>query len=347
MFTKEFNFDLPQELIAQTPAKERGGDKLLMLNKETGKIEDKMFSDLPDMLPKNALMVFNNSKVRRARLYANSASNSETEFLMINPMPQSDGSLWQVMVKRAKRQKAGKTFTFGDGTKAEIIESAESLGGEFRCLKFNKIIDDVWLDRNGHIPLPPYIRRGDTEEDADRYQTVYAQAYGSIAAPTAGLHFTQDVLDKIKSKGIGIEYITLHVGLGTFLPVRAEKIEEHKMHTEHFFIPEKTAHTISEAKKTGRPIIAVGTTSVRTLESAWDEKACTLTTGAQSTDIFIYPSYKFKIVDKLFTNFHTPESSLVMLVSAFAGKENIFNAYKYAIEKRYRFFSYGDAMLII
>lgn len=347
MFTKEFNFDLPQELIAQMPTKERGGDKLLLLNKETGKIEDKMFSDLPDILPKNALMIFNNSKVRRARVYAKSTSDSETEFLMINPMPQSDGSLWQVMVKRAKRQRAGKIFRFADGTKAEIIESTENMGGEFRCLQFDKIIDDVWLDRNGHIPLPPYIRRGDTEEDAERYQTVYAKAYGSIAAPTAGLHFTQDVLDKIKAKGIGLEYITLHVGLGTFLPVRAEKIEEHKMHTEHFFISEKTAHTISEAKKTGRPIIAVGTTSVRTLESAWDEKTHILKTGRQATDIFIYPPYKFKIVDTLFTNFHTPESSLVMLVSALAGKENIFNAYKYAIEKRYKFFSYGDAMLII
>lgn len=343
MFTKEFDFNLPQELIAQMPSNERGEDRLLVLNKRTGKTEDKMFSDLPNILPENALLVFNNSKVRRARLYAKSSSGSETEFLMINPMAGADGSIWKVMVKRAKRQKIGKTFTFIDGTQAEIIEN---LGNEFKCLKFDKIITDNWLDVNGHIPLPPYIRRSDTEADAERYQTVYARNYGSIAAPTAGLHFTKTILDKIKNKGVDMEYITLHVGLGTFLPVRSEKIEEHKMHTEHFMITEESALNISKAKRNGRPIVAVGTTSVRTLESAWDEKNGILKSGEQSTDIFIYPPYKFKIVDTLFTNFHTPESSLVMLVSAFAGKDNIFNAYKYAIENRYRFFSYGDAMLI-
>lgn len=346
MLTKEFNFDLPQELIAQTPSMQRGEDRLLILDKTTGKTLDKMFSDLPDFLPENAVMVFNNSKVRRARIYAKSSLESETEFLLINPIPQTDGTVWQVMVKRAKRQKVGKTYKFNDGTQAEIIESPSYLGNEFRLLKFDKKITDEWLDINGHIPLPPYIHRNDTSEDAERYQTVYAKAYGSIAAPTAGLHFTEKVLQKIKDKGIQIEYVTLHVGLGTFLPVRAEKIEEHKMHVEHFYISEETSRNISNAKKNSRPIIAVGTTSVRTLESAWDENNSTLKTCNQSTDIFIYPSYKFKIVDKLFTNFHTPESSLVMLVSALAGKEHIFNAYKHAIENRYRFFSYGDAMFI-
>ncbi|WP_029410544.1 tRNA preQ1(34) S-adenosylmethionine ribosyltransferase-isomerase QueA [Treponema pedis] len=347
MLTKEFNFELPQELIAQTPSKIRGNDKLLILNKKTGNLEDKVFCELPDILPKDALMVFNNSKVRRARIYAESSSGAQTEFLLINPIPEFGGFVWQVMVKKAKRQKAGKIFVFRDGTKAEIIETEKELGNEFRCLKFDKIIDDDWLDLNGHIPLPPYIRRNDTEEDAERYQTVYAKAYGSIAAPTAGLHFTEEVLNRIKNLGIDIEYVTLHVGLGTFLPVRSENVEEHKMHTEYFSISETAASNISKAKKDGRPIIAVGTTSVRTLESAWNEKTLSLKTGNQSTDIFIYPPYKFKVVDKLFTNFHTPESSLVMLVSALAGKENIFNAYRHAIERRYRFFSYGDAMLII
>ena len=262
-------------------------------------------------------------------------------------MKDSDGSLWQVMAKKAKRQKPGKTFLFEDGTEAEIIESEIPLESEFRCMKFNRVIDDEWLDKYGHMPLPPYIHRKDTQEDADRYQTVYAEIYGSIAAPTAGLHFTQEVLSKIRDKGIDIEYVTLHVGLGTFLPVRAEKIEDHKMHTEHFFISEKTAQAVEKAKKEGRPIIAVGTTTVRTLESAWDEKRKELKRGNQSTDIFIYPSYKFKLIDKLFTNFHTPESSLVMLVSALAGKENIFKAYRHAVEEKYKFFSYGDAMLIL
>lgn len=347
MLTKEFNFDLPEELIAQSPSEKRGGDRLLILDKQSGKLEDRLFTELPEILPKNALMVFNNSKVRHARIYAKSKANAVCEFLMINPMKDSDGSLWQVMAKKAKRQKPGKTFLFEDGTEAEIIESEIPLESEFRCMKFNRVIDDEWLDKYGHMPLPPYIHRKDTQEDADRYQTVYAEIYGSIAAPTAGLHFTQEVLSKIRDKGIDIEYVTLHVGLGTFLPVRAEKIEDHKMHTEHFFISEKTAQAVEKAKKEGRPIIAVGTTTVRTLESAWDEKRKELKRGNQSTDIFIYPSYKFKLIDKLFTNFHTPESSLVMLVSALAGKENIFKAYRHAVEEKYKFFSYGDAMLIL
>ncbi len=347
MFTKEFDFDLPPELIAQKPSQTRGGDRLLVLNKKTGRLEDKMFCDLPEVLPKNALMVFNNSKVRRARLYAESGAGSKYEFLLINPVPQFGGFVWQAMVKKAKRQKPGKAFVFEDGTKAEIIETAEPIGNEFRYLKFDKIIDDEWLDLNGHIPLPPYIRRDDTAEDAARYQTIYAKAYGSIAAPTAGLHFTEDVLNRIKASGIDIEYITLHVGLGTFLPVRAEKIEDHKMHSEYFSVSETAARAVMEAKSRRRPVIAVGTTSVRTLEAAWDEKTSSLRAGSRSTDIFIYPPYKFKIVDALFTNFHTPESSLVMLVSALAGKENIFNAYHHAIKNRYRFFSYGDAMLIV
>ncbi len=346
MYTKEFDFDLPEELIAQTPSDIRGGDRLLILDKKSGKLIDETFYNLPNYLPKNALMVFNNSKVRRARIYAKTDSGAEAEFLLINPIAGME-SCWRVMAKRAKRQKPGKIFTFTDGTTAQIAEAPFKLENEFKCLKFDKPIDDFWLDKYGHIPLPPYIRREDSLEDADRYQTVYAESYGSIAAPTAGLHFTEEVLSAIREKGIQTEYITLHVGLGTFLPVRAEKIEEHKMHTEYFSISEQTANSINEAKRIGRSIIAVGTTTIRSLESAWNKSEKKLIGGEYKTDIFIYPPYKFNVADKLFTNFHTPESSLVMLVCAFAGKDNIFAAYNHAVQKKYRFFSYGDAMFIM
>ena len=347
MYTKEFGFDLPENLIAQVPAETRGGDRLLVLNKADGTVTDKMFSDLPYLLPKNALTVFNNSKVRRARVYAKSAFSTENEFLLINPAAGGDLSVWQVMVKHAKRQKTGKTFTFADGTCAEIIEPLVKAENEFRFLKFDKPITDEWLDKHGHIPLPPYIRRDDGPKDADRYQTVYARAYGSIAAPTAGLHFTEEILNGLKNRGISIEYVTLHVGLGTFLPVRSERVEEHKMHREHFFISKKTAEAVTAAKRNGRPVVAVGTTTIRTLEAAWNNAEKRLESGEYETDIFIYPPYEFRVADKLITNFHTPESSLVMLVSAFAGKEHIFNAYRHAVKNAYRFFSYGDAMLII
>ena len=346
MYTKEFGFDLPENLIAQVPSETRGGDRLLVLNKADGTVTDKMFSDLPSLLPKNALTVFNNSKVRRARVYAKSAFGTENEFLLINPAAGGDLSVWQVMVKHAKRQKTGKTFTFADGTCAEIIEPPVKAENEFRFLKFDKPITDEWLDKHGHIPLPPYIRRDDGPKDADRYQTVYARAYGSIAAPTAGLHFTEEILNGLKNRGILIEYVTLHVGLGTFLPVRSERVEEHKMHWEHFFISEKTAEAVTEAKRNGQPVVAVGTTTIRTLEAAWNNAEKRLESGEYETDIFIYPPYEFRVADKLITNFHTPESSLVMLVSAFAGKEHIFNAYRHAVKNAYRFFSYGDAMLI-
>ncbi len=346
MFTKDFDFDLPERLIAQKPSDKRGEDRLLVLNKETGAISDHDFKELPLLLPKNALLVFNNSKVRHARIYGKKDTGATIEILLIHSLKDSNGTIWKAMVKRAKRQKVGMSFSFEDATIAEIIEADFELEPGFKLLKFDKPIDDAWLDKYGHVPLPPYIHREDCDEDAKRYQTVYAKIYGSIAAPTAGLHFTDEVLANIRKQGIQIEYVTLHVGLGTFLPVRSELVEEHKMHTEEFCISEETARNIEQAKKEGRPVIAVGTTSVRSLESAWNEETQSLKTGFQSTNIFIYPSYKFKVVDKLFTNFHTPESSLVMLVSALAGKENIFKAYKHAVEKEYRFFSYGDAMLI-
>ena len=236
-------------------------------------------------------------------------------------------------------------YKFPDGSIGTIFEHPENNGTEFRALHFDFPITEEWFEKNGHIPLPPYIKREDTEEDSERYQNVYAKETGSAACPTAGLHFTEKMLTRLSEKGIEREFVTLHVGLGTFLPVREEKIEDHKMHEEVFTVPQTTADKINQAKKEGRPILAVGTTSVRTLESACDKNG-TVKAGTSSTHIFMYPGYKFKVIDQMFTNFHTPESTLIMLVSAFAGREHILNAYQKAVEQRYHFFSYGDAMFI-
>ena len=354
MLTKDFYFDLPEELIAQHPSGVRGQDKLMVLSRNGGNqteiTEPKHYKmeDLPDLIPENTLMIFNNSKVRRSRCYGKTVDTGrECEFLMLTPYP--DGT-WKAMVKNAKKNKPGKVFVFNDGSKGTIVENPADIGTEFRTVKFDVPITEEWFERNGHIPLPPYIRREDTEEDSERYQNVYAKEVGSSACPTAGLHFTEEMLEKLKAKNIEIAYVTLHVGLGTFLPVRAEKIEDHKMHNESYYISEETAEKVNQAKKEGRPILAVGTTSVRTLESAWQggsvEEGGYLPAGHFDTSIFIYPGYSFKCVDKMFTNFHTPESTLMMLVSAFAGKANIMNAYQKAVENRYRFFSYGDAMFL-
>ena len=346
MFTKDFDFDLPKELIAQYPSAERGNDRLLVLHRRTGALTDAMFSDLPDFLPPDCLMVFNNTKVRHARLYAHTASG-EAEFLLIEPL--DEGFVWKTIVKRAKRQREGKEYTFDDGTRAVLIPPPSPNAAEPDCkyVRFDRCIDDRWLEANGHIPLPPYIKRGDTNEDAARYQTVYAKNTGSVAAPTAGLHFTEPILQELDKRHIARTAVTLHVGLGTFLPVRTEVVEEHTMHSEKFFISDETAETVENAHQSGKTILAVGTTSVRTLESAWKSDTQQLSRGMQATDIFIYPGFRFALTGALLTNFHTPQSSLVMLVSAFAGRDNIFAAYRHAIEKKYRFFSYGDAMLIL
>lgn len=338
----DFYFDLPPSLIAQTPSKVRGEDKLLVLDKKTGAFKDDVFSSLPDLLPKNAVLVFNNSKVRHSRLFGRESENAPLiEFLLIKTL--DDGTTWEILSPKMKKLKIESSFSFAEGIKAKIIQGDNN----DKLLQFEKALDDVILEKIGHVPLPPYIKREDTNEDTARYQTVYASVMGSIACPTAGLHFTEDVINKIKMKGIDVLYITLHVGLGTFLPVREEKIEEHKMHREDFFISEEVASFINKAKKEGRPIIACGTTSVRTLEASWNAKTGMLESGDKSTDIFIYPPYTFNVVDGLITNFHTPESTLLMLVSAFCSREKILASYQHAIDSSYRFFSYGDAMLII
>ncbi|NLM01345.1 MAG: tRNA preQ1(34) S-adenosylmethionine ribosyltransferase-isomerase QueA [Treponema sp.] len=345
MLTKDFYFDLPEELIAQHPSNVRGEDRLMYLNKTNGNVEHYEIYDLPNLIDENTLMVFNNSRVRRSRVYGiKESTNKKVEFIFLNSIDK-DCRVWNVMVKNAKKQKPQMTYKFLDGSIGEIIENEKNIATEFRSLKFNFAIDENWFERNGHIPLPPYIKREDTQEDSERYQNVYSKEIGSSACPTAGLHFTDGLLNRLKEKKIDICYVTLHVGLGTFLPVREKKIENHKMHEEFYTITEETAKKINKAKKTGKKILAVGTTSVRTLESASDENGF-VKAGTSSTRIFMYPGYKFKIVNQMITNFHTPESTLIMLVCAFAGKEQTMNAYKVAVENRYNFFSYGDAMLI-
>ena len=364
MLTSDFNFDLPEELIAQHPSGERGQDKLMLLNRQTGAVEHHMMDDLPDLIQPGTLMVFNNSRVRRARVYGiKETTGREQEFMFLNTIDR-ECTVWNTMVKSAKKQKPGMRYKFPDGTIGTIIDVAGNAGTEFRALKFDFAINEDWFERNGHIPLPPYIKRGDTEEDSERYQNVYATDTGSAACPTAGLHFTEKMLARLDAAGIERCFVTLHVGLGTFLPVRETEIENHKMHEEWYTIPPETAEAINRAKREGRPILAVGTTSVRTLESAGQALAAEVATaagkdsgtasaqtewvkaGTSSTSIFMYPGFKFKVVDQMFTNFHTPESTLIMLVSAFAGRDNILNAYKTAVDNRYRFFSYGDCMFI-
>lgn len=356
MKTSDFYFDLPEELIAQHPSGVRGQDKLMALNRVTGEVEHFMMDDLPDLITPDTLMVFNNSRVRRARVYGiKETTGRETEFMFLNSLDK-ECCIWNTMVKSAKKQKPGMHYKFPDGTIGTIVDVAGNTGTEFRAMKFDFAINEDWFERNGHIPLPPYIKRGDTEEDSERYQNVYAKETGSAACPTAGLHFTDEMLKRLDEKGIERCFVTLHVGLGTFLPVREDEIENHKMHEEYYTVPKETADAINKAKKEGRPILAVGTTSVRTLESVAKriiESGHTpgdngewVIPGTSSTSIFMYPGYHFNVVDKMFTNFHTPESTLIMLVSAFAGREHILEAYKKAVEKKYRFFSYGDCMLI-
>ena len=343
MKTSDFNFELPEHLIAQHPPAEKGQSRLLIMDRKTRSLQHRMVKDLPSILPAGTLMVFNNSKVRKARLYGISEENSaKAEFLLLGKEDES-GQIWKVMVQRARRRRHGSCYVF-----PETNLGAELLGeeGEFRLLKFDRPIDDAWLDIHGHVPLPPYIKRKDTAEDSKRYQTVYAKEYGSAAAPTAGLHFTEELLEELQKAGIETAFITLHVGIGTFLPVRSEKVEEHKMHEETFYLDDQTASRIEKARAEGRKVIAVGTTCVRTLESAMSETG-KLQRGDGNTSIFIYPGYKFKATDALFTNFHTPGSTLVMLVSAFADREFILESYREAVKEEYRFFSYGDACLIL
>jgi S-adenosylmethionine:tRNA ribosyltransferase-isomerase len=337
MLTTDFNFNLPEEYIAQEPAGERGASRLLVLDRSTGNVSHAMVRDIASLLPRGALMVFNDSRVRRARLFGLTPNGGKVEVLLLR---REGPSLWAALTSRMARLKTGKTVSLPEGLEAIVVAERP----DERVLSLSFELDDSYLERNGHLPLPPYIRRKDTVSDSERYQTVYARESGSAAAPTAGLHFTPAILESLKSAGVELCFITLHVGLGTFLPVRSAAVEDHSMHIEEYTIPPATAAAVNQAKKDKRPVVAVGTTSVRTLESAWTETG--LQAGPGSTDIFIYPGYRFKVVDAMFTNFHTPGSTLLMLVSAFAGRERILAAYEEAVANHYRFFSYGDAMLL-
>ena len=340
MKVSDFNYDLPQELIAQVPIKNRDESRLMVLDRKSKTIDHKIFKDILDYLKPGDCLVRNNTKVIPARLYGiKEETGINVEFLLLNRI---EGDYWEVMVKPGRRLKKGTNAIFGNGLlKAEILDIME--GGN-RKVKFiyEGIFNEI-LDQIGLMPLPPYIH--EKLQDKDRYQTVYAKYEGSAAAPTAGLHFTDELLEKIKQKGVEIANVTLHVGIGTFRPVKEENVEEHKMHTEHFYIKDEDVEKINKAKRTGHRIIAVGTTSCRVLESIADENGYVKQIETD-TGIFIYPGYKFKCIDGLITNFHLPESTLIMLVSALAGKEFVMNAYEEAVREKYRFFSFGDAMFI-
>ena len=339
MKTEDFNYYLPEELIAQTPLKNRDESRLMILDKTTGEIEHKHFYDIINYLEEGDVLVLNDTKVLPARLHGiKESTGSHIEILMLKEL-ESDS--WECLAKPAKRISVGDTIDFGGLLKATCTQVKEEGIRTFK-LSYQGILYEI-LDKLGEMPLPPYIH--EKLKDKDRYQTVYAKEVGSAAAPTAGLHFTPELLDKIAKKGIKIEYITLHVGLGTFRPVTSENVLDHQMHSEYYIMSKKTADTLNEAKKNGNMIVSVGTTSTRTLETVvnlyGEFKEC-----SGWTNIFIYPGYKFKAIDYLITNFHLPKSTLVMLVSALAGRENILNAYNIAVKERYRFFSFGDAMLI-
>jgi len=340
MRVEEFDFDLPKELIAQTPLKNREESRLLILNRKTGEITHKHFYDIIEYLNPGDTLVLNNTKVIPARLYGvKQATNAHIEVLLLN---QKANDVWEVLCRPAKRVKVGTIISFGDGIlTAKCIESFDE-GRRYLQFEYEGIFLEI-LDKLGEMPLPPYITA--KLEDKDRYQTVYAKIEGSAAAPTAGLHFTKGLLERIKNKGINITYLTLHVGLGTFKPVSESDVEKHKMHSEFYSVNEETAKTLNETKKNGKRIISVGTTSTRTLETIMT-KYGTFKADSGYTDIFIYPGYEFKAIDGLITNFHLPKSTLIMLVSAFASKDLIMKAYQEAIKERYRFFSFGDAMFI-
>ena len=339
MDLKEFYYDLPEELIAQVPIQKRDESRLMVLDRENKTIEHKIFKDILDYLKPGDCLVRNNTKVIPARIYGKKETGANVELLLLNNI---EGDIWEAIVRPGNKLHVGTKVTFGEGLlNAEILEVME---GGTRKVKFtyNGIFNEI-LDQIGLMPLPPYIH--EELKEKDRYQTVYAKYQGSAAAPTAGLHFTEELLEKIKEKGVEIANVTLHVGIGTFRPVKVDKIEEHHMHSEHYYIKKEDAEKINNAKKNGGRIISVGTTSCRVLESIADENGFVKETEGD-TSIFIYPGYKFKCIDALITNFHLPESTLLMLVSALAGKDYIMKAYKEAVEQKYRFFSFGDAMFI-
>jgi len=340
MKTSDFGYELPQELIAQDPLEDRSSSRLMVLEKETGVISDEHFTDITHYLKAGDCLVINNTKVLPARLYGTKeGTGASVEILLLKRLTADE---WECLVRPGKKCRPGTLISFGDGRLKGVITDIVDEGNRIIKFEYEGIFEEI-LDALGEMPLPPYITH--KLKDKNRYQTVYAKEEGSAAAPTAGLHFTKELLAQIESMGVKIAHVTLHVGLGTFRPVKVEDVTEHHMHSEYYVVEPEMADLINNTKKAGGRVICVGTTSCRTLESASTPEGI-LKAGSGWTDIFIYPGYKFKMMDALITNFHLPESTLIMLVSAFAGKEKIMNAYKHAVEERYRFFSFGDAMLI-
>lgn len=348
MLISEYDYNLPEELIAQLPADKRQNSRMLVLDRASESIEHKHFYDIVDLIDKDSVLVLNNTKVLPARLYGiKEETGAKIEVFLLKNTDKE--AVWQCLIKPSKRVREGTIIKISDELSVKVLNPLEDAGEWLVELIYDGNLLDV-LHRNGNIPLPPYIERKlQTEEikklDFERYQTVYAKDEGSVAAPTAGLHFTEEILENLKNKGVDIIYVTLNVGMGTFRPVKCERVEDHIMHSESFEVTQEAADKINKAKKEGKNIIAVGTTSVRTLETVYNKYGC-IKACHDSSKLFIYPPYEFKVVDKLITNFHLPKSTLLMLVSALAGKEFIFKAYKEAIENKYRFFSYGDCMFI-
>ena len=339
MKRSDFSFELPEELIAQTPIPERDHSRLLVLDKDTGEIEHRHFFELPEYLEPGDCLVINDSRVLPARLLGCRSSGGSVELVLLRDLGEGK---WECLSRPGRKTKPGTELSFGEGELTATVLDVIEGGNRIVQFRYEGIFLEV-LERLGKMPLPPYIKA--ELQDAERYQTVYSRELGSAATPTAGLHFTQELLDKIRAKGVKVCAVTLHVGLGTFRPVKEDEIEDHEMHSEYCIVPEETARIVTETKKSGARVIAVGTTSCRTLESFAREDG-TLPAASGWTNIFIYPGYRFRCVDALVTNFHLPESTLIMLVSALAGRENILHAYETAVREKYRFFSFGDAMFI-
>ncbi|MGP1598477.1 tRNA preQ1(34) S-adenosylmethionine ribosyltransferase-isomerase QueA [Peptoanaerobacter stomatis] len=340
MKTNDFYYDLPEELIAQVPLEDRSASRLMVLDRNTGNIQHKTFKNIIDYVGKDDVLVFNNTRVLPARLFGKKKdTNANIEILLLKRIELNK---WQILVKPAKRVKIGTQIYFGNGEMiADVLQEYDE-GIRIVEFSYNGVFEDI-ISKYGFMPLPPYIK--EKLSDKERYQTVYSKINGSSAAPTAGLHFTKDLIESLKNKGVQVEYITLHVGLGTFRPVKSDNLEEHQMHSEYYNITEETKNRLNDAKKSGKRIIAVGTTTVRTLESSANGYGYIEKTQ-DDTNIFIYPPYDFKFVDSVITNFHLPKSTLIMMISAFAGKDNVFRAYAEAVKEKYRFFSFGDAMFI-
>ncbi|KRM90313.1 S-adenosylmethionine tRNA ribosyltransferase-isomerase [Liquorilactobacillus cacaonum DSM 21116] len=339
--TEDFDYNLPEELIAQTPLKERDHSRMLILDSKTGDYQDDIFYNVIDQLNPGDALVMNDSRVMPARIYGTKTdTEGHLEVLLLN---NTDGDNWETLVKPAKRAKVGTKINFGDGKLSAIVTKELDHGGRMIKFEYDGIFMEI-LEKLGEMPLPPYIK--EKLDDPEMYQTVYSREIGSAAAPTAGLHFTKELLQKIEEKGVHLVYLTLHVGLGTFRPVSVDNIEDHKMHSEFYRLNEEAAKVLNDVKKNGGKIVATGTTSIRTLETIGSKFNGEIKPDSGWTDIFIKPGYEWKVVQAFITNFHLPKSTLVMLVSAFTGRENILNAYKHAVDEKYRFFSFGDAMFI-